>query len=294
MNASVKHTHDDLDSMNGCWVNGIASDYVSALDRGFQFGDGLFEVIPVKHGKLIFAKRHLDRLIEGCKILHIQPPTRSELMRELREAAKGHSRAVLKLMVSRGPSGYAYHFDRDAPHVRVLARFPLPEFPDAYWDRGIHAHLCSMHMGHNGRLAGLKHMNRLEQVMAQSEWTDADDAQEGLMTDVEGSVIGGTASNVFAWLPHGVLATPSLRLCGVAGVVRGFLMEKAEAAGIQIRCATLSLSELMQAPEIFVCSSLIGVWPVVRIGHWKYSVGDVTRRAQAWYQEAENFEHGHG
>jgi len=113
------------------------------------------------------------------------------------------------------------------------------------------------------------------------------------MTDEEGSVIAGTASNVFAWLPHGVLATPSLRLCGVAGIVRGYILERAEAEGIQLRVATLSLAEMMQAPEIFICNSLIGVWPVTHIGHWKYAVGDITRRAQAWVETAERMETGH-
>ena len=190
--------------------------------------------------------------------------------------------AVLKLIITGGNRGREYRPPQDLQPTRILLRHPWPHHPAAWTEQGIRMRICDMHVGHNRQLAGLKHLNRLEQVLARAEWTDADNIQEGLMVDEEGAVIEGTMTNVFAWLPQGVLATPSLRLAGVAGVMRRYILEHAEQAAIPVRVATLSLPELMQAAESSACNSIIGVWPVSIIGHWKFAVGSVTRQVQAW------------
>lgn len=277
----------------GCWVNGSPGEQVPASNRGLHYGDGLFEVMAVKDGRVLLAGFHLDRLFEGAERLHIALPSRAALQQELVNTARDQQRAVLKLVVTRGGRAEAYRPLDSSIASRVLMRFVWPNYPAAWAERGVHLRICDTHFGHNVRLAGLKHLNRLEQVLAQSEWSAADDLQEGLMTDAEGSVISGSASNVFAWLSHGVLATPSLRLCGVAGVMRRYLLEKARSAGLPLRIATLSLTELMKAQEIFLTNVLIGVWPVVRIGHWKYAVGPVTRQMQAWAMQCESRERSH-
>lgn len=232
--------------------------------------------------------------MDGCRKLHIPVPAVAELKDELRQAAMERPHAVLKLVVTRGVGARTYRPPHPARQVRILLRFAWPEYPAVWVERGVHVRICDTHLGHNSRLAGLKHLNRLEQVLAQSEWTETDDIQEGLMTDGEGSVISGTATNVFAWLSHGVLATPSLRLCGVAGIMRRYLLERAQQTGMQLRVATLSLAELMKAQEIFLTNTLIGVWPVATIGHWRYTAGPVTRQMQAWAAECAALEKHHG
>ncbi|MGH8281829.1 MAG: aminodeoxychorismate lyase [Gammaproteobacteria bacterium] len=268
-----------------CWVNGEADETISAFDRGLQYGDGLFETLEVRDGRILLEDYHLERLSHGCECLGIARPAPGILKKELSRAARGETRAVLKLILTRGPADQTYQMDPHAQPTRIVSRHPCPDYPSQWAERGIHLCICDTHVSRNARLAGLKHLNRLEQVLARAEWTEADDIQEGLMLDEEGSVIGGTMSNVFAWLSHGVLATPAVRLAGVAGVMRRYLLERAGKADIQIRVASISLTELMRAEEIFVCNSIIGVWPVAAIGHWKYSVGPVTRQAGSWAME---------
>jgi len=271
--------------MTECWINGKPGELIPVSDRGLQYGDGLFETLAVKAGRIPLLDYHLQRLHAGCRRLQLHAPPEDSLRTELLSAAATHTAAVLKLIVTRADAGSGYSFQRSQNNTRILMRHPWPVYPSAWADGGVHLKICDTHLGHNAQLAGLKHLNRLEQVLARAEWSEADQVQEGLMLDEEGSVIEGTMTNVFAWLPHGVLATPSLKLCGVAGVMRRHLLARAEQAGVALRIATLALAELMQAQEIFVCNAVIGVWPVTAIGHWKYSIGPMTRQAQAWAAE---------
>ncbi|MGA9852235.1 MAG: aminodeoxychorismate lyase [Gammaproteobacteria bacterium] len=268
-----------------CWVNGEPSETVSIFDRGLHYGDGLFETLVVREGRILLENYHLERLTYGCGRLRIARPALGVLKSELSLAARNETQAVLKLILTRGRWGQDCQTDRDNQTTRIVSRHPWPDYPPQWAEHGIRVRICDTRISRNPKLAGLKHLNRLEQVLARSEWTEADDIQEGLMLDEEGSVIGGTMSNVFAWLSHGVLATPALRLAGVAGVMRRYLLERAEGASMQLRVATISLAELMRAEEIFVCNSIIGVWPIAAIGHWKYSAGSVTRQIRNWAME---------
>ncbi|MGA9854198.1 MAG: aminodeoxychorismate lyase [Gammaproteobacteria bacterium] len=268
-----------------CWINGAPGDSIPVTDRGLQYGDGLFETLAVKAGRIALIDYHLERLLDGCRRLQLHAPSENVLRAELLSAAAGQAIAVLKLIVTRGSTGRGYQFMGDAQTTRILKRHSWPEYPLDYSAHGVHLRICDMHLGHNRQLAGLKHLNRLEQILARAEWSEIDQVQEGLMLDEDGSVIEGTMSNVFAWLDHAVLATPDLRRCGVAGVMRRHLLERAKQAGVAMRVTSLSLTELIQAQEIFVCNALIGVWPVTAIGHWKYSIGSMTRQAQRWASE---------
>ncbi|MGH8284002.1 MAG: aminodeoxychorismate lyase [Gammaproteobacteria bacterium] len=269
-----------------CWVNGEPTQTISVMDASLRYGDGLFETMAVRQGKILLEAYHLERLRKGCKQLGIAAPEALTLKRELAQAARDQSRAILNLVLTRGCAGFDGRPALEARTTRIVSLEPWPEYPTQWMETGIHVRICDTHFSRNRRLAGLKHLSRLDHVLARLEWTDADNIQEGLMLDEEGSVIGGTMSNVFAWLSHGVLATPALRTSGIEGVMRRYLLERAEKADIQLRVATISLTELMRAEEIFVCNSVIGVWPVAAVGAWKFKIGPITRQAQQWAQES--------
>ncbi|MDE2022767.1 MAG: aminodeoxychorismate lyase [Gammaproteobacteria bacterium] len=269
-----------------CWVNGIPQDQVPVSDRGLQYGDGLFETLPAKHGQIPLLAYHLDRLHTGCERLAINAPSREKLQSELLSAACGEHHAILKLLITRGTGGRGYRPPPDSEATRVLTRHPWPDHPPAWSEVGIQLRVCSTRLGHNSRLAGLKHLNRLEQVLARAEWSERDPWQEGLMLDEEGAVIEGTMTNVFVRLVDDRRVTPELSRCGVAGVMRRHLLERSIEAGEPVHKTHLSMKELQGAREVFMCNSLIGIWPVRRLADQEYAVGDWTRRMQHWAREA--------
>ncbi|WP_260960857.1 aminodeoxychorismate lyase [Pseudomonas citri] len=259
------------------WVDGRPADVLSLKDRGLAYGDGLFETIAVRKGIPVLLERHLQRLELGCQRLVLKLD-RTELSAELEAYARRLGDGVLKLIVTRGDSLRGYAADPSAPVRRILQGNPPAAYPDAHAEQGIRLFPCTTRLSEQPLLAGLKHLNRLEQVLARAEWRDGDHA-EGLMLDISGRVIEGVFSNLFL-VRDGVLFTAELSRCGVAGVMRAELLFQAESHGIATQITDISLEQLHQADEVFVCNSVYGVWPVHACGSARWSVGPLTRKLQ--------------
>ncbi|HET7923009.1 MAG TPA: aminodeoxychorismate lyase [Gammaproteobacteria bacterium] len=269
-----------------CWVNGIAGTQLSVADRGLQYGDGLFETLPVRNGRVPLLEAHLQRLNAGSRRLGFPALPLTELRTEIAAAARDQESAILKLVVTRGESARGYRAPADPQLTRILSRHAYPAYPDAWREQGICVRVCRTVLGINTQLAGLKHLNRLEQVLARAEWDEPDRVQEGLMRDADGAVIEGTMTNVFVRLADGRIMTPDLQHCGVAGVMRGYLLERLREAGLAPRIGTLRVADLDSAREVFVCNSVIGVWPVRELDGRHYAVGELTRMARQWADQA--------
>lgn len=259
------------------WVDGQPADSVPLKDRGLAYGDGLFETIAVKAGQPVLLDRHLQRLDEGCRRLALTVD-QALICHELLAYAAALGDGVLKLILTRGDSLRGYGINPGAPARRILQGSPPATYPEAHGSSGVRLFPCATRLSEQPLLAGLKHLNRLEQVLARAEWQDADHA-EGLMLDMSGRVIEGVFSNLF--LVHaGQLLTADLSRCGVAGVMRAELLSRAEALGIATIVADISLAQLQQADEVFVCNSVYGIWPVLGYGPMSWSAGPLTRKLQ--------------
>lgn len=264
-------------------VNGRESDQIPLADRGFQYGDGLFETIPIEHGEPEFLARHLERLRRGCERLMIDYPGDRILSEEAIKISQAHDTAILKIIITRGSGGRGYRITTGAQATRVLAIFPRPETPDEFRIHGIRATLCKTRLGINPALAGIKHLNRLEQILARSEWSSSE-IHEGLMLDHEGKVIEGTMTNLF--LVRGDrLITPDLSHCGVAGIMRGLVLELAQAHATPIEIRPVQMDDLTQADELFVTNSVIGLWPIFEFEKMRYAIGPVSRSILNWLDE---------
>ena len=241
-------------------VNGEVADSISIRDRGFLYGDGVFRTMLARQGKLRHWPSHLKKLQQDCQALGINCPAPEQLVVELESLLLTHSQGVIKLIVTRGQGGRGY-----APPVAQLPHhvwdvFPLPEYPETWLQDGIKLSLCDIRLSHQPRLAGIKHLNRLENVLAAAEWR-ATDIAEGLLLDVEGNLIEGTRSNLF-FVRSGRLYTPDLSRCGVAGVQRERVLAWAVSRGISVEIGNFPLEALVQADEAFMVNSVIGLWPV--------------------------------
>jgi len=259
---------------------------VDPADRGLAFGDGLFETMAVDDGEIRRLGLHFDRLEHGCRRLAIPAPERASLERELRAHCPREGRAVAKLIVTRGtgPRGYAPP-EPPAP-THVLGISPWPDFPAAHYRNGIAVRVCELRLGENPALAGLKHLSRLEQVLAQIE-LKGHSVDQGLLLDTSGNVVGGTSSNLFAVF-GAELVTPALLRSGIKGVMRRAVLEAAEGLGIRTAERDVTLAQVLRADELFMTNALIGVWPVALLGAQRFAIGPVAKRLMA------HLGYGHG
>ncbi len=264
--------------MNNVLINGQPGDQIPITDRALHYGDGVFETIAVFNGSPRLWGRHIARLHKGCERLSIPMPESDRLREEVAKVAGNEAACVVKIIVSRGSGGRGYRPPVPAAPTRLVIPYPFPDYPPARSAEGVEIRLCDTPLGCNPRLAGIKHLNRLEQVLARSEWDD-DTVVEGLMLDGDGHLIDGTMSNLFL-VNDGVLCTPDLSRCGVEGVMRSVVIEAAQQNNIPLRIESLNLSMLKSAQEIFITNALIGIWPVIRCGDIRYTPGLITRQLQ--------------
>ena len=187
----------DRNRVTTLWLVNGQSTGVDPSDRGLAYGDGLFETMAAADGRIRWLDLHLSRLTDGCARLGIPTPSLELVRREIAEHCPRTGRAVAKLIVTRGSGARGYRPPAHPEPTRILAISAWPNYPATNYTRGIELQTLKLRLGQNPRLAGLKHLSRLEQVLAQAELRDTV-ADEGLLLDTDGWVVGGTSSNVFA------------------------------------------------------------------------------------------------
>ena len=262
--------------MNTLWLVNGQSTGVDPADRGLAYGDGLFETMASYDGHIRWLDLHLDRLEEGCRRLEIPAPSRALLTREIAAHNPKEGRTVVKLIVTRGPGTRGYLPPEPATPTRVLAISPWPDYPDAHYQTGIGVKVCQLRFGESPALAGIKHLGRLEQVLAQLELR-GHAVQQGLLLDTSDRVVGGTSSNLFA-VRDGELTTPTLARCGIKGVMRRAVLEAARTLGIRAAERDLTLADVEAADELFVTNALFGIWPVADVDGRRFAPGATTRQ----------------
>lgn len=256
-------------------INGQPTNLLSVQDRAFQYGDGVFETIAIKNGAPLCWRPHMERLTHGCTVLGIPAPPEPLLKEEADRLGRGQSRGVLKIILSRGGGSRGYGPPPDPQITRVVALHEWPAYPKSYWSDGVAAPICRTRLGHQPLLAGLKHLNRLEQVLARQELSGLD-TPEGVVLDIAECVVEGTMSNLF--LIHGrELLTADLRRCGVAGIIRALVLARGPEWNLVPVVRDLALADVYAADELFFTNSILGVWPVRRIGSRDYTPGHQSR-----------------
>ena len=261
-------------------VNGARATTVSVLDRGLHFGDGLFETIACVKGRPRFLPLHLERLEFGCERLQLAANL-EEIRAEVVELARDVDRAIVKVLVTAGEAisrGYARSGSETA--TRITIRYPWPHESTAQLHDGVMVRTLTLRLGENPRLAGLKHCNRLEQILARTELATESGCAEGILFSSSGNVVSATSSNVFL-VRESCLLTPRIDLCGVLGVMRRVVLREARRVGIPARECELRAPDLHSADEIFLTNARIGISPVRALDARELIPGPVTRHLQS-------------
>jgi 4-amino-4-deoxychorismate lyase len=271
------------DTLGTALVNGIEGDAVSVLDRGLAYGDGVFRTLRVLDGRPFLWSRQYAKLAADCAALKLSVPARPLLEREVSHIAAHIPDAIVKIIVTRGAAARGYAIPRAAKPHRILISAPLAHRRGPV--SGVEVLLCETRLALQPRLAGIKHLNRLENVLARSEWREPAIA-EGLLRDIEGNVISGTMSNLFL-VRGGRLLTPELTRCGVAGVQRARIIELARRHKMPLQIGRLGIEDVYAADEVFLVNSVIGLWPVIKLGRKKWKAGETAAEIRQWLKQDE-------
>lgn len=266
--------------MNECLVNGEISTLVETSNRGLNYGDGLFETLLVQSGRPRRWQGHMDRLGIGCERLGIPMPPQSILLREVQTVSAGLVDAVVKIIITRGGEDRTYMPPEGGTYVRIVSAHSYPKGIAKLARKGVRARICDLRLAIQPALGGMKHLNRLEQVLASAELRQTG-AAEGILLDRDNHVVCAVSANIFLVMDNRLL-TPRLDLCGIRGVVRAHIL-----AGFSARCEQrrVTLDMLREADEVFICNTVKGIVPVTAIDGHEYNIGPVTRDLQNWLTE---------
>lgn len=265
-------------------VNGKETDVIPVSDRGLAYGDGLFETIAVRQSRPLLWELHWQRLTAGCERLSIKCPEVNLVNKDIelllsQASQKQQDLCVIKIILTRGIGSRGYRIEPDRATTRILQLADSPDYPEDFYTDGVKCTICKTRLSSQPLLAGIKHLNRLEQVLARMEWDDAD-ISEGIMLNSDDRIIEGTMSNIFFVTGSGVLETPRVTSCGIEGVQRENVVNIAHSLNIPVRETDIDINELGEYQESFLTNSLIGIWPVRKIEQQLFKPGTVTRSLQ--------------
>jgi 4-amino-4-deoxychorismate lyase len=252
---------------------------INPNDRGLQYGDGLFETIAIRQGEPRLWDHHVQRLKSGCKRLALELPTaatlRDRLHTAIAESNHDSDFCVAKIIVTAGVSQRGYGRTMPTDSATYIGVFPGKPVIRQTYEKGAATILCETRLAVGSPVAGLKTLNRIEQVLARSECLRTG-AFEGLTLDTDGRLICGSMSNVFISRDKTIL-TPDLDRCGVAGIMRQFILDLLEQQGSNVEVRDLEWDDLVAADEVFITNSQMGLVPVHRCNHQEWKIGAVTR-----------------
>jgi 4-amino-4-deoxychorismate lyase len=266
------------------WINGRNRSTLDYRDRGLQYGDGIFETMRVRRRGIRLLDLHLERLYKGCGQLRIRAPDPLLLRRELERIAARRIEGVLKLIVTRGcgPRGYRPAVRERATRIATLHALPRATPDDAA--KAVRLRVCATRLSTNPSLAGLKTLNRLDSVLARAEWSDAR-IWEGLMRDVDGNWVCGTMSNLFVRRGRDLL-TPPIDRCGVAGVMRRWILQNAGSLRLHPVERRIRWDDLRSAEEVFMSNAVVGIRSVrtiegARLGKLRFIGADTAQQLRS-------------
>lgn len=250
------------------WVNGEARSALAVGDRAVQFGDGCFTTARIRAGNVELFNAHQQRLKQGCERLLITGVDWHALSQEMKQAARDHDEGVLKVIISRGVGGRGYSALDCGEPTRIMIISPYPQHYQQLKQSGARLAVSPVRLGKNPLLAGIKHLNRLEQVLIRTQ-LDLTEADEALVLDTDGMLVECCAANFF-WRIDNQVFTPDLSTSGVNGVQRQKVMQRASELGFSVSEVRAGIDVMATAEEVLITNALMPVIPVSQIEAWHY------------------------
>ncbi|HEY0211890.1 aminodeoxychorismate lyase [Acerihabitans sp.] len=251
------------------WINGEPRRQLPVSDRATQFGDGFFTTARIRSGAIDLLPYHLDRLAQAGERLLFPPLDRRLLAGEMRRAAELRRQGVLKVIISRGSGGRGYSAAGCVAPLRIMSHAQAPAHYAAWRESGVDLAPSPIRLARSPLLAGIKHLNRLEQVLIRAHLDRDAAAGEALVLDTRGFIVECCAANIF-WRTGDKVFTPALTHAGVAGVMRRHIMGLLAASPFSLHLVEAPPDALDDADEVMICNALMPVLPVNRIAQRRY------------------------
>ena len=267
-------------SKNLSLINGKFKDSISVYDRGLAYGDGFFETMLWDSFKnknntnigVEFWLRHLRRIKDGCKLMQINFPTDDEITRQrniiLTASLKEEKSGLLKMIITRGVGGRGYKFEKNMAPTIIFLSLQKPKQEEEYFKSGVTVKICKTHLSKNTNLFGFKHLNRLDSVLARSEWED-EKIFEGIFVDSKQNILEGTMTNIF-FVQKKTLFTPPIIDSGINGVMRQVVIDNAKLFFDKVIIQKINLKDVKKFDQMFLTNSVLKVMPVSRFEEKKF------------------------
>jgi 4-amino-4-deoxychorismate lyase len=262
------------------WVNHIENGTISPFDRGVSYGDGVFASMRTAStdmaAGILFVDSHLARLQQSCQRLGIEWHPSYSLIEQLDQLARQYPQHCIKLLLTRGVGGRGYQAPLDVKVTEVVSVHAIPAHYYDWQQSGISLASSAIPLARQPLLAGMKHLNRLEQVLIKSQPLPHTH-QDWLVFDCDGNVIESSIANIFI-VNNNQVFTPALTHCGVSGVMREMLIDALLCDGIAVMATQLTLDDIKVAEHIFITNSLFGLIDVTAIDDFQFSRWTQTSR----------------
>lgn len=250
-------------------------------ERALHYGDGLFETMLLEKGQIKFWPQHYQRLYVSANRLGIDCPARAWFEQHLQLYIELQQALVIKIILTRGNGGRGLLLpDRFTSSIYLL-KYPYVNQSKQY----VKAFISQITLSNNKNLAGLKHLNRLDYVLATVDLNKRQDYNEVLLINPDGHIIESIIHNLFFVTANGI-CTPRLDQCGVDGVMRQLIIKRLEQIGKNVKISNYTKQDILSAEECFLCNSVQGIRPVIQLEDATYGIGLTTKDLQHYF-------HGH-
>lgn len=264
-------TKQEAYSMHFNLITDIDQATIGLQERGLHYGDGLFETLLMKDGCIQWWDLHYQRLSSGAQRLRIPCPPRDWLDQALKPYFEAKKNTVLKILLTRGSGGRGLNMPEHVNPTVLILSYPYSPLAD----KSLKITFSDIELASDPLLAGIKHLNRLPYVLATESLSNTPGYGEAVLLDTRGHVVESIVHNLF-FIQGEIAHTPDLSLSGVTGIMRGLVLEALKQADISVKIGNFSRDELMNADEIFLCNSVQGIRPVIKIENRALPIGTVT------------------
>lgn len=261
------------------WINGVESETLPINDRSTQYGDGFFTTMKVENGEICLWPFHLNRLKTTAKRLMMTAPNWQKLEEHVYSIARDLPLGGIKVLISRGAGGRGYSPEGCVTTQVIVSDFQYPSHYKRWQENGIELGVSTIKLGLSSpHLAGMKHLNRLEQVLIKDEIAKTE-VTDVVVLDLNNKVIETSIGNIF-WIKDGRIFTPDLSFSGIEGVMKKHLQQLIEESQLELNEVSVELCELENADEVFITNSLFEIVPINAIVNTKFTQHKFTHRFQ--------------